>query len=316
MLLTRLALELVEVLPGNVTAVTDRLARIMDRAETRAAEGLGKAILVVDETRQQTAHALMGERLTPDRYLMVTTHGRKMPDVPNWKIGRMTLFSELRTCMARPGVLQVLEPATDDPRIWRGSQIRAALASAQEKPPADEPDSYVTDGTTQDDAALAPDFDYSTMWGAGIGFDLIREGWKSHGAKHVWDPMAVTAPTGPLHRLRIRDRHLPLPGLRVGDPHAAPRTPRLRGTPTRSRPAPPRTPPGRCPYWGAGRRTPNSPVVPAPEPRAWTDIMPPRRTTRSTRRRCLAFSSTFPQCHAAPKGAYTFCITNVKLLRQ
>ena len=155
MLLTRLALELVEVMPGNVTAVMERLGGIMSRAETRAAEGLGKAILVVDETRQQTAHALLGERLNVDMYLLVTTHGRKMPDVPNWKMGRMTLFSELRTCMARPGVLQVLEPATDDPRVWRGAQIRAALASAQEKAPTNEPDSYVTEGTTQDDSALA-----------------------------------------------------------------------------------------------------------------------------------------------------------------
>ena len=153
--LTRLALELVEVLPGNVGVVMERLARIMPRAEDRAAEGLGKAILIVDETRQQTAHALLDERVTADMYLLVTTHGRKMPDVPNWKMGRMTLFSELRTCMARPGVLQVLEPATDDPRIWRGSQIRAALASAQERPPKDEPDTYVTDTSTQDDAALA-----------------------------------------------------------------------------------------------------------------------------------------------------------------
>jgi len=153
--LTRLSLELVEVLPGNVTAVTDRLARIMDRAEERAAEGLGRAVLVVDETRQQTAHAIMAERLNSDIYLLVTTHGRKMPDVPNWKMGRMTLFSELRNCMTRPGVLQVLEPATDDPRIWKGAQIRAALASAQERPPKDEPDTYVTDTTTQDDAALA-----------------------------------------------------------------------------------------------------------------------------------------------------------------
>lgn len=155
MILTRLDLELVQVLPGNVTTVMDRLARIMDRAQDRAAEGLGKAILVVDETRQQTAHSLMGERLTADLYLLVTTHGRKMPDVPNWKMGRMTLFSELRTCMARPGVLQVLEPATDDPRIWRGAQIRAALASAQERPPKDEPDTYVTDTSTQDDVSLA-----------------------------------------------------------------------------------------------------------------------------------------------------------------
>lgn len=153
--LTRLSLELVEILPGNVTVVMDRLAGIMPKAEARAAEGLGKAVLVVDETRQQTAHSLMVEKLTPDRYLMVTTHGRLMPDVEAWKIGRMTLFSELRTCMARPGVLQVLEPASDDPRIWRASQIRAALASAQEKPPATEADSYVTEGTTQDDVSLA-----------------------------------------------------------------------------------------------------------------------------------------------------------------
>ena len=155
MVLTRLALELVEVLPGNVVMVMERLAGIMDRAEPRSAEGLGRAVLVVDETRQQTAHSIMGERLTADMYLMVTTHGRKMPDVPHWKMGRMTLFSELRVLMAKPGVLQVLEPAIDDPRIWRGTQIRAALASAQAKPPVDEVDSYVTDGSTQDDAALA-----------------------------------------------------------------------------------------------------------------------------------------------------------------
>jgi hypothetical protein len=155
MILTRLALELVEVLPGNVVQVMDRLAGIMVRAEARAAEGLGRACLCVDETRQQTAHALLLEKLTPDRLLLVTTHGRLMDDTPNWKIGRMTLFSELRVLLARPGVLQVLEPATDDPRIWRGSQIRAALASAQERPPKDEPDTYVTDTSTQDDAALA-----------------------------------------------------------------------------------------------------------------------------------------------------------------
>ena len=155
MVLTGLALELVEVLPGNVVMVMERLAGLMSKAEARAAEGLGKVVCCVDETRQQTAHALLLERLNVDMYLLVTTHGRKMPDVPNWKMGRMTLFSELRTAMARPGVLQVLEPATDDPRIWRASQIRAALASAQAKPPAEEVDSYVTDGSTQDDVALA-----------------------------------------------------------------------------------------------------------------------------------------------------------------
>ena len=98
MVLTRLALELVEVLPGNVVVVTERLGGIMSRAEARAAEGLGKAVLCVDETRQQTAHAVLLERLTPDRLLLVTTHGRLMPDTPNWKIGRMTLFFQSCGC--------------------------------------------------------------------------------------------------------------------------------------------------------------------------------------------------------------------------
>ena len=155
MVLTRLALELVEVLPGNLGVVMERLAGIMERATERAAEGLGRAILVIDETRQQAAHALLTERLTADMYLLVTTHGRKMPDYPNWKMGRITLLSELSTCMARPGVLRPLEPATDNPRVWNAGQVRAALASAQERAPKDEPDSYVTEGTTQDDAALA-----------------------------------------------------------------------------------------------------------------------------------------------------------------
>lgn len=153
--LTRLSLELVESLPGNIGAITERLAGIMPVAEQRAKEGLGKHMLIIDQTRQQNAHRIMLERLTVDVLLLVTTHGRLTASVPYWVVGRVTLLSHLSVQLSRPGVVAVLEPASDDVRVLRPQQVRDALAAAQSKAPKEEPDAFVVEGTTQDDVALA-----------------------------------------------------------------------------------------------------------------------------------------------------------------
>jgi hypothetical protein len=95
------------------------------------------------------------ERLTIDVMLLVTTHGRLTPSVPYWAVGRVTLLSHLSTQLSRPGVVSVLEPATDAPTVLRPQQVRDALAAAQNRPPKEEPDAFVTETTTQDDVALA-----------------------------------------------------------------------------------------------------------------------------------------------------------------
>jgi hypothetical protein len=155
MTLTGLALELVAAVPGNVAALVDMLATIMPRAQERAAEGLGKHELALDVTRQQLAYLQVQERVEVSFLMLCTTHARKLASTPYWNVGRITLLSNLAAQLARPGVLQVLEPAgADDPRVWSRGQVREALDAATAKPPAVEEDGFVTDSTTQDDVAL------------------------------------------------------------------------------------------------------------------------------------------------------------------
>lgn len=156
MVLTQLAVELVAVVPGNVGQLVEMLATIRPRAEERAAAGLGRYELALDVTRQQLAYLQVMERLDVGFMMLCTTHARKLASTPYWAIGRITLLSNLAAQLARPGVLQVLEPAgADDPRVWSRAQVREALAAATAKPPAEESDGFVTDVTTADDVALA-----------------------------------------------------------------------------------------------------------------------------------------------------------------
>ena len=155
MSLTQMAIELVAAVPGNVAAVVDLLAQVLPRAQERAAEGLGRHELALDCTRQQLAYLQVLERCEIGFMCLVTTHARKMASAPFWHIGRLTLLSNLAAQLARPGVVQPLEPATPDPRAWSRAQVREALAAATAKPPADEADGFVTDTVTQDDVALA-----------------------------------------------------------------------------------------------------------------------------------------------------------------
>lgn len=152
--LTRLAVELVAVVPGNVGAAIELLSKIVPQAQQRAAEGLGRAELAVDATRQRLAYRQILERMDIGFLMVCTTHARKSPDVPYWAVGRVTLLSHLAGVLARPGVVRFLEHEGDSPLIWRPAQVRDALAAAQGKPPKEEADAFVTEGTTQDDIAL------------------------------------------------------------------------------------------------------------------------------------------------------------------
>ena len=156
MTLTGLALELVAAVPGNVGQLVEILVKIVPRAIERAAEGLGKHELALDVTRQQLAYLQVQERVDISFLMLCTTHARKLASVPYWAIGRITLLSNLAAQLARPGVLQVLEPAAaDDPRVWSRGQVREALDAATAKPPVVEEDGFVTDTITADDVALA-----------------------------------------------------------------------------------------------------------------------------------------------------------------
>lgn len=153
--LTGLHVGLVEAIPGDVRRLGDRLADLVPKARARAETGLGRHLLLLDVTRQPQSYRLLMERMEPSLLLIVTTHGRLMPSVPYYHVGRITLLSHLATQLSRPGVVAFPDVPGDDPRRWRREQIRDALAAAQARPPREEPDAYVTETTTQDDVALA-----------------------------------------------------------------------------------------------------------------------------------------------------------------
>lgn len=159
-----------------------------------------------------------------------------------------------------------------------------------------------------------PMADYSTMWGAGIGFDLNADKGEEGGAKHPWNPAA--APGGPIIGIEFTLDTKPLGGLRVeipmllSDSEAA-----MFMLPTGSTTD---SHPDGAPYWGAGANGmyPNSPVDVGVNRVLWTDIQPPRTgnyvfdTTR-----ILGVQFHVPATTSA-RSTYEFCISNVKLLRQ
>jgi hypothetical protein len=58
-----------------------------------------------------------------------------------------------------------------------------------------------------------PTYDYSSMWGSGIGFDLSADKGEDGGAKHTWDPAAHG-----VIGFKFTIDAVPLPGLRVEFP--------------------------------------------------------------------------------------------------
>jgi hypothetical protein len=159
-----------------------------------------------------------------------------------------------------------------------------------------------------------PDFDYSTMWGAGIGFDINADKGEDGGMKHVWDP--ATAMNGPYIGIEFTIDAPPLPGLRVEIPMLLTDAEAAMfnlppGTTTDSHP-------DGAAYWGAmeSGTYPNSPVMAGVNRVLWTDIQPPKRGNYTfDPARMLGVQFHVP-ANTMSRGDYTFCISNVKLLRQ
>lgn len=109
-------------------------------------------------------------------------------------------------------------------------------------------------------AGMAGGNDYSSMWGAGIGFDLNADGGDS-GMKHTWDPAAVG-----VVGIQFTIDQVPLGGLRVEFPMQLLATEAAMDTPPVTT-MPPTTDDhsSGAPYWGAQRlgdaKYPSSPVV-------------------------------------------------------
>jgi hypothetical protein len=158
-----------------------------------------------------------------------------------------------------------------------------------------------------------PTYDYSTMWGAGIGFDLNADKGEEGGTKHVWDP-AMYGIIG----IEFTIDAVPLPGLRVEIPMMLTDAERAMVTPPLPAGSTTDSHPDGAPYWGAGGggMYPNSPVMMGVNRVLWSDITPPRTgnyvfdTTRM-----LGVQFHVPASTSA-RGMYNFCISNVKLLRQ
>ena len=158
--------------------------------------------------------------------------------------------------------------------------------------------------------------DYSNMWGAGIGFDLNSEGGSLTAPKHVWDPMALAAPSGPIIGFEFEIDTVPLQGLRVEIPILLSDAEAAAVTPT---PLPPGSTtddhPDGAPYWGASSTYPNSPVLVGKNRVTWDLIKPPRTNYTFETSKILGVQFHVPAVTSPPKGAYNFCISNVKMLR-
>jgi hypothetical protein len=163
-----------------------------------------------------------------------------------------------------------------------------------------------------------PDFDYSNMWGAGIGFDLNanKGAPDGDGKKNLWNP----ADYGVLGFEFTIDT-VPLPGLRVEfpmllqDADAAADFPVLPpGSTTDSHSA-------GAPYWGAQKtgdqKFPNSPVVAGVNRVLFnaTDIQSPKLSAYVyDPSRMLGIQFHVPT-KAASSGTYLFIILNITFLR-
>jgi len=161
-----------------------------------------------------------------------------------------------------------------------------------------------------------PTFDYSNMWGAGIGFNLNQDKMEDGGAKHTWNPdtygvkgIAFDIDMVPLTKLRI-EFAMQLPAGTV----AADGTTPILTTDDH---------PDGAPYWGASSAFPPSPVVPGHNVIHWAEVKSPYQTMGAPAATHYNFDRTqilAVQFHALPaktaRGAYSFCIHNLTLLTE
>jgi hypothetical protein len=153
MVLVENRVELVEELPGPPDVLAARLAVLRPVAVRRAEEGLGRATIAVDVSRSPEWWIALHARVPINLFQVTTTGGRATSSTPYWLIGRLNLLSFLAASVAQ-GLVRVAAPPAETPTVWGVGRIREALAAARVPPPATDVDSFLTETTTLDDAAL------------------------------------------------------------------------------------------------------------------------------------------------------------------
>ena len=158
-----------------------------------------------------------------------------------------------------------------------------------------------------------PNQDFSNMWGAGIGFDFNSPGAGDGGTtvKNPWNPddHGITGVSFVLDGV-------PMPGLRVEFPM------RLTDSEAMAVNLPPGSTtddhPDGAPYWGADSAFDNSPAMTGVNVIHWDAVKKPG-TSQSyvfDKSRLLGMQFHVPAVKSAPPGAYSFCVSNVTLLRE
>jgi len=159
-----------------------------------------------------------------------------------------------------------------------------------------------------------PGTDYSSMWGAGIGFDLNADKGEDGGAKHTWDPdmygvigIQFTIVGAP-------------PALRVEFPMLLTAEEAMADTPMITT-MPPTTDDhsAGAPYWGALKNGtgmyPASPVVEGVNRITWDQVAPPKTTIYPfDRHRILGIQWHVPTSTGGA-SMYSFTIKDVTFLR-
>jgi hypothetical protein len=158
-----------------------------------------------------------------------------------------------------------------------------------------------------------PNQDFSNMWGSGIGFDFNSPGAGDGGTtvKNPWNPddHGVTGVSFVLDGV-------PTPGLRVEFPM------RLTDAEANAVNLPPGSTtddhPDGAPYWGADTGFDNSPATAGVNVVHWDAVKKPgaNQSYVFDKARLLGMQFHVPAVQSAPPGAYSFCVSNVTLLRE
>jgi hypothetical protein len=157
--MTRFTLPMVQMLPGAVHAPVDRLKVLLPQAQARARIENDVCHCILDVSRVPGAWIELVRALPfPTLLVRIKRIGDFAASSPYWLCGRDTLLSSLNVHMGRPNVFDI-NPTPDgaDPTIWDRTKVREALAAARYSPPKEEEaaDGWVTEGTSQDDVAVA-----------------------------------------------------------------------------------------------------------------------------------------------------------------
>jgi hypothetical protein len=122
-------------------------------AQERAREGLGQAILAVDVSRSPEAWIMIHKRVPISMFQVTTTGSRATTSNPYHLFGRLNLLSYLAASVAQ-SLVKVAAPPVETATVWGIGRIREALAAARVAPPPSDADSFLTETSTLDDAAL------------------------------------------------------------------------------------------------------------------------------------------------------------------